>query len=332
MQRLAGALFALILAVTACGDGASGETTTTIAGETPTDADRVLVVVTTSILGDIVSNVAGDAAEVEVLMPLGANPHAFEPSARQAARLREADLIVANGVGLEEGLLGVVEAAEAEGVSVLAVGDELDPQPFVGPEPHDPEGEEGHDEDEESHDDDHEGGLDAHVWMDPVRMQRAARLIGDRLGELGVAGVDTRAESYVAELEELSSYIEDQISTIPEDRRKLVTNHFAYGYYADRYGLEMLGTVIPGATTEAETSAAGFAELVEIIEREQVPAIFGSTTEPVRLAEAIAAEVGVDVEVIQLYTGSLGEAGSGAETYIGMMRTSTDSIVAALRG
>jgi zinc/manganese transport system substrate-binding protein len=120
------------------------------------------------------------------------------------------------------------------------------------------------------------------------------------------------------------------VGEVAEGDRKLVTNHFAYGYYADRYGFEMLGTVIPAATTQAEASAAEYAELVEIIQESGVPAIFASTTEPTELAEALARDVGRDVQVIKLYTGSLGEEGSGAETYIGMMTTSTERIVEGL--
>lgn len=322
-----------------------------------------LVVVTTTILGDIVENVAGEEAAVEVLMPLGADPHAFEPSAQQAALLRDADLVIANGLGLEEGLLDAIAAAEQEGVRVLEVGPRLDPMPFEGTHAHgedehgdddhdhgdDDHGDDEHDHGDEEHDHgdeehagedadhgddehahDHEGGLDAHVWMDPVRMADAVDLIAAELDEVTEGDVLAAAASYRAELEALDEDIEAMLSTIPEPDRKLVTNHFAYGYYADRYGLELLGTVIPAATTEAETSAADFAELVEIIEQAAVPAIFASTTESTDLAEAIAGEVGREVQVLSLYTGSLGEEGSGAETYIGMMTTSTERIVEGL--
>jgi zinc/manganese transport system substrate-binding protein len=279
-------------------------------------------VVTTTILGDVTAAIAGDGAQVDVLMPIGADPHSYEASAQQAARLREADLIVANGVELEEGLLDIIADAEDDGVAVLRVGDLLDPKPFVGPRADD-HGEEGHD---------HDGGLDAHVWMDPIRMVEAAGLIGDALEPILGGAVLERAAAYQEELRALSAEIQAAIDTIPPERRVLITNHFSYGYYAERYGMEILGTVIPAATTEAETSAAQFAELVELIERERIPAIFGSTTEPATLAEAIAAEVGFDVEVIKLHTGSLGEAGSGAETYEAMMRDSTRRIVEALAG
>lgn len=283
-----------------------------------TGDQRLLVVVTTTVLGDVTANVAGEHAVVEVLMPIGGDPHSYEASAQQAARLREADLIVANGVGLEEGLLDVVAEAESDGVAVLRVGDLLDPQPFAGAAGR---VEAGHGE-----------GLDPHVWMDPLRMVTAAALIGDELTDSLGDDVLDRVAAYQGRLRALSDEIGAAIESIPSERRVLVTNHLALGYYAERYGLEILGTVIPAATTGAETSAAQFSELVELIERERVPAIFGSTTESAALAEAVAGEVGFPVEVVKLYTGSLGEAGSGAATYIEMMRTNTELIVAALSG
>jgi zinc/manganese transport system substrate-binding protein len=313
MTRFAAFLLAGAVATAACG---SAEGT---ANRQP------LVIVTTTILGDITANVVGDLATVEVIMPVGADPHAYEASARQAARLREADLIVANGIRLEEGLLDVIAEAEAEGVAVLRIGDSLDPRPFGAAGVH---GDDEHAGDVAEHD--AEGGLDPHVWMDPIRMVEAAGLIGRTLRPLLGEGVTRGAAAYQDRLRELSERIETAIATIPAERRVLVTNHFAYGYYAERYGLEMLGTVIPAATTEAETSAAQFAELVALIERERVPAIFGSTTEPATLAEAIAADVGFPVEVVTLHTGSLGGPGSGATTYIDMMHTSTARIVEVL--
>lgn len=314
-------LLALSLAVAACGTG----------GTSDGDAGPPLVVATTTILGDVVANVAGEYATVEVLMPRGADPHEFEASARQAALLREADLVVANGLGLEEGLLDTLEAAEADGVRVFEIGPLLDPLPYAGPDVHDEDEEPAEGDDhEEGTDHAHENGLDAHVWMDPVRMARAVDLIATELDQVAGGDVLARAAAYRSELEGLHGEIESMITTIPPADRTLVTNHFALGYYADRYGLEMLGTVIPAASTQAETSAAEFAGLVDLIRREGVPAIFASTTEPTALAESIAAEVGREVKVIELYTGSLGEDGSGAETYVGMMRVSTERIVGGL--
>lgn len=285
----------LALLAGACGTG------------TGDDGDgRPMVVATTTIIGDIVGRIAQDAVRVEVLIPEGADPHDFAASARQATMLRDAALIVANGVGLEEGLLDVIEAAGDEGASVLLLGELLDPQPLGG----------GHD-----------NGLDPHVWMDPLRIADGVDILAGRLTAATGLDLELSAASYRAEVLQLHEDIEELVATVPPDRRKLVTNHFAYGYYADRYGFELLGTVIPAATTGAETSAADFAALVDLVEREGVSVIFGSTTEPTTLAEAVAAEVGYEVKVVKLYTGSLGEPGSGAETYVDMMRTSTRLIV-----
>ena len=273
--------------------------------------DLPLVIATTTILGDLVANIAGDAVQVEVLMPIGADPHDFAPSARQAARLRNANLVVVNGIGLEETLLDVIDAAEGDGVEVMRLGELLDPQPFAGAGAPD----EGF------------NGLDPHIWMDPIRMADAVGLIADRLGTSTGVEVGASAAAYRSRILELNDEITSMIEEVSPERRKMVTNHFSYGYYADRYGLTLLGTVIPAATTGAETSAAGFAALVDLIEREGVSVIFGSTTEPTTLAEALSDEVGYEVKVVKLYTGSLGEAGSGAETYVDMMRSSTRLIV-----
>ena len=272
---------------------------------------RPLVIATTTILGDLVANTAGGAVQVEVLMPIGADPHDFAPSARQAARLRVATLVVANGIGLEETLLDVIDAAEQDGVEVMRLGELLDPQPFSGG----------------GAADGGFNGLDPHVWMDPIRMADAVGLIADRLGSSAGVDVGASATAYRSRILEANDEITSMIEAVPPGRRMMVTNHFSYGYYADRYGITLLGTVIPAATTGAETSAADFAALVDLLEREGVSVVFGSTTEPTTLAEALSEEVGYEVKVVKLYTGSLGEAGSGAETYIDMMLSSTRLIV-----
>jgi zinc/manganese transport system substrate-binding protein len=289
------------LALPACGPEESGD-------------DRPLVIATTTILGDIVRQTAGRVVDVEVLMPVGADPHDFAASAQQAARLRRAALVVVNGVGLEAGLLDVIEAAETDGVAVLRFGEGLDPLPFAG-----------------THADDHEEELDPHVWMDPVRVADGVTVIAERLLEVAAIDVREAASAYRAEVLGLHDEIATMVELIPLENRKLVTNHFSYGYFANRYGLDLLGTVIPAATTAAETSAAGFAALVDLLGREQISVVFGSTTEPATLAKALTEEVGYEVRVVELYTGSLGEPGSGAETYVDMMRTSAQLIVESLR-
>jgi zinc/manganese transport system substrate-binding protein len=163
--------------------------------------------------------------------------------------------------------------------------------------------------------------------MDPVRVADAVGLIADRLNSVAGIDVSPSAAAYRTQVLEMHDEIAGLIGGVPPEDRRMVTNHFSYGYYADRYGLTLLGTVIPAATTGSETSAADFAALIELLERERVSVVFGSTTEPTTLADALADEVGYEVKVVKLFTGSLGEAGSGAENYLDMMRATTRLIV-----
>jgi zinc/manganese transport system substrate-binding protein len=281
--------------------------------------DRPLVVVTTNLLGDVVRNVAGDDARVEVLMPLGVDPHDFEPSSRQAGRVVEADLVVANGLGLEEGLEDVIDAARGDGALVLEVAELVDPLRFAEQDAGDDGGE------------DEPGDLDPHVWMDPIRMAQAARLIADRLADID-SSVDweARAETYAAQLEAAHERIDALLSAVPSDRRLLVTNHEALGYFASRYGFEVVGVVIPGGSTLAEPGSEELAALVALIDELNIQAVFAESTEPSTLARAIADEADHPVTVVTLRTESLGEPGSPAGTLIGMLEENARLIADAL--
>ncbi|MEN8115198.1 MAG: metal ABC transporter substrate-binding protein, partial [Actinomycetota bacterium] len=210
------------------------------------DGAEVNIVVTTTPLGDMVRNVVGDAATVDVLMPVGASPHAFQPSAKQVALIQRADLVVANGLGLEEGLTDVLEAAEADGVNVWEVGPDIGPRDFV-----EASGVDEHDEDG------HDGGrLDPHFWLDPIKVAEATRLLASQLSELAPeTDWSKTAEAYVEELDAVHSESTEMLSSIPVDARKLVTNHRSFGYFSDRYGFEMIGTVIPGGSELANPSS-----------------------------------------------------------------------------
>jgi len=309
-------LASLALLLAACGGSSES---------TAQPADGLAVVATTSVLGDVVRNVVGDAATVEVLMGPGSDPHEFQPSARQAESIRTADLVVAVGLGLEEGLIDVIEA---EGANVLELADMLDPIPFAehGEETEADEGAHPEEEDELGH-----GGEDPHFWQDPTRVATAADLIAERL-----AGIDAstdwvaNADAYADELRTVDAEIEQELAAIPEDRRKIVTNHEAFGYFADRYGFEIIGVVIPGGSTLAEPSASDLADLVAELEEEGVTAIFAENTNPSALADAVAAELGTEVQVYELYSDSLGEPGSVADTYVGMIESNAATILEAL--
>lgn len=303
---------ALAVAGTACGGGGA--------------EDRgVRVVVTTTILGDLAQRVAGDEATVEALIPAGTDPHEFSPSARQAALLREADLVVANGLGLEEGLAATLHQVAEERGNVLELAPKLDPLPLE-----DGGGdEEGEHEEEESHEDE---GFDPHVWMDPVRMADGVVLIAERLESVAPGGWRGRAEVLRDELLGLDDEIARVVAAVPAEQRALVTNHEALDYFADRYGFQVVGTVIPGVSTLAEPSGAAIAELARLIVERDVPAVFAETTQSTELARTLAEETGREVAVVELFTESLGEPGSGAETYVDMMRTDAELIVEALTG
>ena len=346
------AVFALV--VTACGDDDDVTSAAT---------DRPTVVVTTNILGDVVENLVGEEMNVVTIMPVGADPHDFQASAQQVAEIGEAEVLVVNGAAFEEGLLDVIESAEDDGVPVFeAIGavstvefgegshDEHDDEEEHGDDEHeaaeDHEGEEHADDDEhEEEGEEHEGedhadegdheheGADPHFFTDPARMALAAEAVADFLIDT-VEGVDaaalrSNADAYIAELEAVDTEVAQTLEGLSEDQRVLVTNHEVFGYFADRYDFEVVGTVIPGGSTVDTASAQALAELAETIEDEGVPAIFADTSSSEELAQTLADEVG-EVEVVELYSESLGDQDSDGATYLQMVRTNADRIAAAL--
>ena len=187
----------------------------------------------------------------------------------------------------------------------------------------------------EEGEDEHAGhghGLeDPHFWFDPLRVQLAVNDIAARLSVLDPDRGDTyssNASAYNAQLDELHAWTEQQAGTVPEERRLLVTSHDSFGYFAMLYGFEIVGVVL-STTTDVEPSAGDLAKLVEEVKEFGVPAVFGETTVSERLASTVASESGA--KLVRLYSGSLGPEGSGAETYMGMIRTNVERIVDALK-
>ncbi|MBM3146703.1 MAG: zinc ABC transporter substrate-binding protein [Actinobacteria bacterium] len=192
-----------------------------------------------------------------------------------------------------------------------------------------------HADEAEEHADEHaqEGEADPHFWLDPTLVQTYVKNIA---AAFETADPDhapeyaARAETFDAELAELDAWIKEQVAALPAERRKLVMNHASHGYWADRYGFDVVGAVIPSVSTDSAPTARDLAELLETIEREGVPAIFVQTGENPRLATQIAADTGI-VVVDDLYHGSLSEADGVAPSYVEMMRHNTERIVEALR-
>lgn len=308
-HRLAALLVVAALAISGCA--------TPSRGATPAGDGRPRVVATTSILGDLVGRVAGDQAVVETLMGPGQDPHAYAPSAQEVQRLHEADLVVANGLGLEAAVHDVLEAVEEDGVPVLHLAEHLDPLAYA----------EDPDEHEAGHD--HEEG-DPHVWFDPQRMAAGMEVVADALAEVAPGDWAARADRVVVALHELDDQVAELLGSIPPACRRLVVNHDTLRYLASRYDLEVVATVLPGTATGAEPSARDFAHTVALVREERVPAIFVETTTSRRLADALASEVGGGVAVVELFTGALGPPGSGADTYHGLMTTDARRIADAL--
>ncbi|MGP3750200.1 zinc ABC transporter substrate-binding protein AztC [Streptomyces sp. IBSNAI001] len=278
------------------------------------EQSRPSVVVTTNILGDLTRHVVGDEAEVTVLMQADADPHSFGVSAPQAASIEQADLVVHNGLGLEENVLRHVRAAEEAGVPTLAVGESVDPISYAA----------GASADEP----------DPHFWTDPERVRTAVALIADNVTE-HVRGVDEaavrkNASAYGAKVTELASWMRQQFDAIPAGQRRLVTNHHVFGYLAQRFGFRIVGAVIPSGTTLASPSASDLTSLATAIEAAGVCAIFADSSQPDRLAQVLKRESDVEVDVVPLFSESLTAKGKGADTYLRMMRANTRAISTGL--
>lgn len=288
------------------------------------DSDGPTVIATTSIWGDVVSNITG--WEVEVLVPREVDAHEYQASPAQIARLAEADLVVANGLGLEEGMTDVLESVAADGTQVLYLADMLDPIEFEAD--HGREGDD-HAEEAEGGDEDHgHGSLDPHIWFDPIRVARATGLIAQALNAIDEGGnYKASADEYASVMEAVDDEIKSTLSVVV--RRDLVTNHESMGYFADRYGFEIVGVVIPGGSTLGDPSSAQLAALVATVEEHHVAAIFAETTQPTLLAETVANEVGSDVAVVELHTESLAASGP-ASTLEGMLLDNARLIASVL--
>lgn len=282
-------------------------------------------VATTSIIADVVGHVGGDAIELTTLMGPGQDPHSYEPAVSDLTAVAGADVVFVNGWDLEEGL-----ADDLANISGSA--------PFVpvnaGVEPLAAAAEDGHDEHEDELDEAH-SDKDPHTWLDPHVVRQWVANIEATLSALDPARTELYQENgaaYLAELDALIAYYDEQVARIPEARRRLVTTHSTLTYFAERYGFEVVGTVIPTASTVAEPSAGGLAQLAEEMEKAGACTIFTETTTSDQLARALAGELEQceSVEMLILYTDALGPEGSGAESYLGMMRLNIETIVEGL--
>lgn len=321
-MRKAIALLGLLLLLTACArpsapSGGGAQPTPALAPVSLGAGERLRVIATTTIVGDVVARVGGEAIQLTVLLPIGADPHTYEPRPSDLTALAQAHVVFINGLGLEEFLERTIQ--NVGNAPIVSVSESIQPRML-----------EAH-EHEEEHEGEHEEGVDPHVWMDVRNVMVWVENIQRALSALDPGNASlyaANAAAYRAELEKLDAWILEQVAQVPPQNRKLVTNHPAFGYFADRYGFEQLATVYP-VSPGSEPSAQDVAKLEETIRQFGVPAVFAETTVNPKLAEQVARDTGI--RLVTLYTGSLGGPGSGAESYIAMMRYNVTAIVDALK-
>ena len=277
---LGGLLAGLALTAVACGGGEDGGSG---------GGDRALsVVASMTVIEDLVANVGGDRVEVTSIVPSGADAHTFAISPTDIRNVAEADLLVIAGAAL-----GAIEedlARESKG-SVLVLTEGMDLRPF-------PEGLAHAEEEEEGHEEEH-GAFDPHFWMDIDLGIEAIEAIRDELSRLDPDGADgyrERAESYIAELREVDEEIREMLSALPEQRRYLVTFHDAYGYFAARYGLTILGFLVEGA--DEEPGAKAITELVESITELGIPFVYTEPQFSTRVIDQLAKDTGASIRTI----------------------------------
>ena len=303
-------------------------------GSDSSSDEKPLIVVTTNILGDVVSKAVGDVFNVETIMPPGADPHVFQASAKQVDKMMQADLLVVNGANFEEGLLDVVEAAKLDGVKIFEAMSAVDPLAEQEDNHDDHDDHAGHDDHDDHEGHDH-GGVDPHFFTDPGRMAQAVEQLSEFLvlnfPEVDEKDLVSNMTNYSKKLEDLDNEVMQTLSSISADSRVLITNHQVFAYFAESYEFEILGTIIPTASTLSNTSAKDLVDLAEKMKDEGVKAIFVDNSSSDALANALAGELD-GVEVVNLFSESLGPEDSAGSTYIDMVRTNSELIAGALTG
>jgi len=269
-------------------------------------------VATTTQIGDFVKNVGGNRIDLTTILKPNVDPHDYEPSADDSKALAAAQIVFSNGVGLDDWLDKLIKNSGTK-AKLLVTSEGIKPRPGSGEE-------------------EKEG--DPHIWFSIDNVKLMLDNIGKGLSDLDAPGTvtyRTNLTAYKEQLDKLDKDIKTQLATIPEADRKLVTNHDAFGYYFDRYGIKFVGSVIPSFDSTAEPSAKDLADLVAKIKAEKVKAIFTESSLNPKLEKQIADQAGVKI-YSNLYGDTLGDAGSDGDTYLKMMQANTKNIVAGLSG
>lgn len=274
------------------------------------------VLATESFLTDLAQNVAGDRLKVTTLVPIGVDPHGFEPTPGDIKKVADSSVLIVNGAGFEEFLAKLLENAGGKRQVIEASAGLSSRKPREG----------------EVVDADHPIG-DPHFWLDPNHAIKYVENIREGLSQADPDGAATYAANvtaYIAQLKELDQWIAEQVKRVPLERRQLVTNHESLGYFTDRYGFKIIGTIVPSVSTGASPSAQQLARLIDRVKAANAQAIFLETGSNPQFAQQIARETGIKV-VTELYTHSTSEPGGRAPTYVEMIRFNVRTIVEALK-
>lgn len=280
-------------------------------GPDASDSGKTKVVTTYSVLYDLTRNIAGDQAEVSSLVPVGVDPHTYEPTPGDLRRVSEADLIIYNGFGLEIWFNKLIQAA-GKGDQVVVATENITPYLIQAEGPF-------------------AGQPDPHAWMDPLLVKLYVERIRDALIEIDPQGAEVylaNAEGYIDELADLDAWIQQQLIHVPPENRKLVTTENAMRYFAEEYGFEIVGWIYTLAPEE-DISARRLVELIGQVREKKVPALFVDITLNPRMIERVSEETGVPIAG-SLYIDSLSKPGEGADTYLSMMRANVELLVDAL--
>ncbi len=280
------------------------------------------VLATNPIVADVAAAIAGPDARVESLLPRDADAHAFQPRPADAARIARADVVLLNGLGMEDALGSLLSSADTSRQVILSSG--IPPRRIIAACAH-----ESHDG---THAHAHEGAPDPHVWMNPLNVAHWADRIADALSARDPAHSEnyrTRARGYRQTIAELDLWIRSEIETVPAARRRLVSDHESFGYFCDRYGLAQGQPVLPGFSTLAQPSARELARLEDGLRQLKTPVIFSGMTSSSTLPERVAQDTGI--RVVKLYTCTLSPAAGPAPDYPSMMRHNVRAIVEALK-
>ncbi len=302
---LAGFLVAALAA--GCGSGESGE-----AGAAE---GKVQATTTTTMITDLVRQVGGDKVDVTGLMGPGVDPHLYKASQNDVSAMQDADVIFYNGL-LLEGKMGDILVKVGQQKPTVQVTEGIPEDMLTEP----PE---------------FQGHFDPHVWFDVEMWKMTVDPVVKQLSESDPESADyfkENGERYKKQLDELDAYVQEQISKIPEEQRVLVTAHDAFNYFGDKYGMEVRG--LQGISTEAEAGSRDVQEIAEFLAEREIRAVFIESSVPPETIEAVktaTVDRGWEVEIGgKLYSDAGGDAGTEAETYVGMVRENVNTIVEAL--